>query len=103
MYAILETSGRQYKVQKDTKILVNRIDAGPKKTVKLDKILFAHTGKSYHIGNPYIKNAYVTCELLSQPRSRKVIAFKYKKRKSEKRKVGHRQDLTELVVKEIHV
>jgi len=55
------------------------------------------------VGTPYIKEAYVTCEILSHPRAKKVVAFKYKRRKGYKRKVGHRQDLTKLKVKEIHV
>lgn len=103
MYAIVEVSGRQYKLEKNTEFLVNRMEGSPPGTIKLKNILFAKEKNAYHIGKPYIKDAYVTCEILSHPRGKKVIAFKYKRRKSKKWKVGHRQDLTRLRVKEIKI
>ena len=103
MYVILETSGRQYRVEKNSEFLVNRIEGKPTSVVKLKNILFAKDKSTYEVGTPYLKEAYVTCEILSHPRSRKVVAFKYKRRKSEKSKVGHRQDLTKLRVKEIKI
>lgn len=103
MYAIIETGGGQYKVGKDEEFLVNRIAGKQSGIVKFKNILFAKEKNSYHIGTPYVKDAYVTCEILSHPRAKKVIAFRYKRRKSYKRKVGHRQDLTRLRVKEIKV
>jgi len=101
MYIILETSGRQYKLKEKDEFFVNRISGKASSMVKLKKVLFAKEKNSYHAGTPYIKDAYVTCEILSHPRSKKVVAFKYKRRKSYKRKIGHRQNLTRLIVKEI--
>jgi len=103
MYAIIEASGRQYKIEKDTEFLVNRMEGKPSSVVKFKHVLFAKERNAYHVGRPYLKDAYVSCEILSHPRGKKVIAFKYKRRKSYKRKVGHRQDLTRLRVKEIKV
>ena len=103
MYVIVETSGRQYKIEKNIEFLVNRLEGKPSSVVKLKNILFAKEKNTCHIGKPYIKDAYVTCEILSHPRGKKVIAFKYKKRKSQKWKRGHRQDLTRLKVKEIKI
>ena len=103
MYAIVETGGRQYKLQKDDEVLVNRMAGKESSIVKFKHVLLAKEKNSYHIGSPYLKNAYVTCEILSQTRARKVVAFKYKRRKGQKTKVGHRQDLTRLRVKEIHI
>ena len=103
MYVIVETGGRQYKLEKNQEFLTNRVEGKESSVVKLKNILFAKEKQSFHIGTPYVKGAYVTCEVLSHPRAKKVVAFKYKRRKSSKRKVGHRQDLTKLKVKEIHL
>ena len=103
MYAIIELGGRQYKVEKEGTFLANRTAGKPSSTVKFKHVLFAKERNSYHVGTPYIKDACVSCEILSHPRAKKVIAFKFKRRKSEKIKTGHRQDLTLFKVKEIKV
>ena len=103
MYVIVETGGRQFRLEKGDEFAVNRIDGKPSGVVKLKNVLFAKERNSCHVGTPYLKDASVTCEILAHTRSKKVIAFKYKRRKSKKRKVGHRQDLTRLQVKEIKV
>jgi len=103
MYVVVETGGRQFRLGKNDEFFVNRISGKESGTVKLKNVLFATEKSSVHVGTPYIKEAYVTCEILSHPRAKKVVAFKYKRRKGYKRKVGHRQDLTKLKVKEIHV
>jgi large subunit ribosomal protein L21 len=102
MYAVIELQGEQVLVEKNNKISVNRIGAKKAKTLKVDKVLFGKKGSTYKIGNPYVKGAYVECEILGEKRAKKVIAFKYRDRKSSQSKKGHRQDLTELVVKDIH-
>jgi large subunit ribosomal protein L21 len=103
MYVIAETGGRQYKLEKNGEFTVNRVPGKQAATVKLKHILFAKERNTYHIGAPYLKDACVTCEIVSHLRGKKVFAFKYKKRKSQKSKVGHRQDLTRLRVKEITI
>lgn len=101
MYVVLEVGGKQYRLEKGNEFLVNRISTRKSDEIKLKNILFAKKGSSYYVGSPYLKSAYISCEILSHPRGKKVIAFKYKRRKSQKRKVGHRQDLTKLKVKDI--
>jgi large subunit ribosomal protein L21 len=101
MYAIINLGGRQYKLEKDREFLTNRLSGKESSVVKFKDVLFAKEKNTYHVGTPFIKNAFVSCEILSHPRAKKVIAFKYKRRKSSKRVVGHRQDLTRLKVKEI--
>ena len=103
MYAVVETGGKQYKVAKNDVILVGKLKAKAGGEVKLSNVLLAKEGNSIHVGNPYLKGAHVICESLGQVRLDKVIAFKYKKRKSEKKKIGHRQDATKLKVKEIEI
>ncbi|MDD5495492.1 MAG: 50S ribosomal protein L21 [Candidatus Omnitrophica bacterium] len=103
MFAIVETGGKQYKVAKDTVILAELIKAKDGQSIKLNKVLLVKEGNSVHVGTPYIKGATVTCEVLSHLRQDKVVAFKYRKRKSSKKKIGHRQNLIKLKVKEIEI
>lgn len=103
MYAVIELKGSQIKVEKDSKITVNRIEQGKSKKIKVDKVLFAKKGNSYAIGEPYIKGAYVECEILGDRRLKKVIAFKYRDRKSSQSKKGHRQNVTDLKVLDINL
>lgn len=103
MYAVVETGGKQYKVAKNDVLTVEKLKAKAGGEVKLSKVLLAKDGNTIHVGSPYVKGAHVVCEVLGQEREDKVIAFKYKKRKSEKKKIGHRQDVTKLKVKEIEI
>ena len=103
MYAVVETSGKQYKVAKNDIILVDRFEAKNGAEAKLSKVLLVHEANTVHVGNPHVKGAHVICEVVGQVRGDKVIAFKYKKRKSEKKKIGHRSELTKLKVKEIEI
>lgn len=103
MYAVIETAGKQYKVAKNETILIDLIDAKVGGETKISKVLLLHEGNTIHVGSPYVKGAHVVCEVLGHVRGDKVVAFKYKKRKSEKKKIGHRQELLRLKVKEIEI
>lgn len=102
MYAIIELQGAQVKVEKDTTFAVNRMNTEDKKTLKVDTVLFGKKGNAHFIGEPYVKDAYVELEVLGDTRGKKIVAFKYRDRKSSQSKIGHRQDLTEFKVKDIH-
>jgi large subunit ribosomal protein L21 len=101
MYAVVETGSKQYKVAKDDIILVEKLPHKGSGQVKLDKVLLAKDGNTVHVGTPYLKGSHVTCDVLGEVRGDKLIAFKYKRRKSERKKIGHRQDLLKLKVKSI--
>lgn len=101
MYVIIETGGKQYKVAKNDIILVERLTAKDGQDLKIASVLLAKDGNTVHVGTPHVKGAHVICEAMGQTRLDKVVAFKYKKRKSEKKKIGHRQAATRLKVKEI--
>lgn len=103
MYAVIETGSKQYKVAKDDIIFVEKLDAKEGGAVKLDKVLLVKEGNSVHVGTPYLKGSHVNCEVLGIVRDDKIIAYKYKKRKSEKKKIGHRQDLLKLKIKSIEI
>lgn len=103
MYAVVETGGKQYKLAKNDVLVVEKLKAKAGGEIKLNKILLLKEGNSVHVGAPHIKGAHVVCEVLGQVRQPKVVAFKYKKRKSEKKKIGHRQDMTKLKVRDIEI
>ena len=103
MYAVIETGGKQYKVAKNDIILVEKLKVKDGAEIKLTKVLLVKEGNSLHVGDPYLKGAHVICESLGEVRQPKVVAFKYKKRKSEKKKIGHRQNVTNLKVKDIEM
>lgn len=103
MFAVIEVGGKQYKVAKNDVISVEKMTAKAGGDVKIGKILLAKDGNSVHVGSPYIKSSHVVCEVVRQAREPKVIAYKYKRRKSEKKKIGHRRDVTILKVKEIEI
>lgn len=102
-YAIVEAGGSQLKVKKGDIIKVGRFGAEPKKSVKISRVLLYSDGKSIEVGNPYIKGAHVSCELMREEKAKKVVAYKYRKRKSSKFKKGHRRKLLVLKVKEINL
>ena len=101
MYAVVETGGKQYKVEKNDVFLVEKLLCKEGEEVKLDKVLLAKDGAHIHVGAPYLAGAQVICTAMGDLRQPKVVAFKFKRRKSEKKKIGHRQTATQLKVKEI--
>lgn len=101
MYAVVEMEGKQYKVEKNTIFDVNRTGSKVGKDIKIKNVLLFADSKHVEIGTPYLKNAEVICEVVKELRGKKIIVFKYRRRKDSRRKKGHRQDLTRLKVKEI--
>ena len=101
-YAIVQTGGKQIRVVPSQVFEVERLSLGEKaKEVVLDQVLMVKEGKSLEVGAPFVKGASVVCEFLGQKQAPKVISFKIKRRKNYRKKIGHRQILTELRVKEI--
>ena len=89
MYAIIETGGKQYRVQEGDEIDVELLDA--EKTVKFDRVLLVSDGKEPKIGAPHVPQCAVHGDILGEIKGPKVIAFKYKSCKNYRRTVGHRQ------------
>ena len=104
MYAIIKTSGKQYKVEVGTVFDVDRMDAKKGSSIVLDKnVLMIGDGDKVIIGKPLVEGASVTVEVLEDElRGPKLIVFKMKRRKRYRLKKGHRQELTKLEVKEIN-
>lgn len=97
MYAIIETGGKQYQVKKDDIVEVDLIDETTENIV-LPKILLLHNGTDTIIGTPYVSNWQVEAQYVGEVKGSKVIAYKYKRRKNYRRKVGHRQRYAKLKI-----
>ena len=100
MYAIVEIAGQQFKVAKDQKVFVHRLEEKEGSKISFDKVLLLDDGK-VTIGAPVIENAVVTAKVLSHLKGDKVIVFKKKRRKGFRKKNGHRQYLSEILIEGI--
>jgi large subunit ribosomal protein L21 len=101
MYAIVDIAGQQFKVQKDQKIFVHRLEAEEGTEMNFDKILLVDNDGKITIGSPTVENAKVTAKVLDHVKGDKVIIFKKKRRKGYKLKNGHRQQFTQIQIAEI--
>jgi large subunit ribosomal protein L21 len=101
IYAIIEIGGKQYKVAPKQTIEVERLDVPEGDIVELDKVLFIGGDKDTLVGNPIIKGAKVVATSLGEAKGEKVIVFKYKSKVRYRRKRGHRQTYTKILVNEI--
>ena len=103
MYVIVETGGKQYRLSKNDTFEAESLNVAPGKEIKLDRVLLYSDSKKTEIGKPYIKGVKVNCEILAHVRAKKSISYKYKRRKGARTKIGHRQNLTRLKVKDISI
>ena len=101
MYAVIETGGKQYRVEVGTELEVELLDAEPGKTVKLERVLLVADGDDASIGQPLVDGAAVSAEVLRQDRGPKLISFKYRPKARTRVKKGHRQELTVLRISDI--
>ncbi len=101
MYAIVEMAGQQFKVAKDQKVYVHRLQTEEGKKVTFDKVLLLDDGSNVTVGAPVIEGAAVEAKVVKHLKGDKVIVFKKKRRKGYRKKNGHRQYLTEIVVEGI--
>lgn len=102
MIAVVETGGKQYQISPGSIIRTEKLKAKKGEEVVLDKVLMIKEDDSeVLVGNPLIAKARVTAEVLRQDRAKKIIVYKFKRRKNYHRKYGHRQAFTELKIKEI--
>ncbi|HQZ26965.1 MAG: 50S ribosomal protein L21 [Verrucomicrobiales bacterium] len=97
-YAIIKTGGKQYRVAEGDKIAVEKLDAAVGDTVTFEEVLASGSGDSINIGSPFIDGAKVTAKVVEQFRDKKVIAFKFKRRKGFHKTKGHRRHLTRLEI-----
>ncbi|MEA3422467.1 MAG: 50S ribosomal protein L21 [Bacillota bacterium] len=103
MYAIIETGGKQYKVQEGDVINIEKLEIADGETVGFDKVLMVSNDEGLQVGKPYIENAVVDATVLNQGKAKKVIIFKYKAKKDYRKKQGHRQPFTRVEIKKINL
>jgi large subunit ribosomal protein L21 len=101
MKAIVESGGFQYPVQEKEKVLVPKMEEEVGSEFVIEKVLLLIDGKKTLVGNPYVDGARVEAEILSHGKSPKVLVYKYKPKKNYRRKRGHRQLYTEILIKKI--
>ena len=100
MYAIIETGGKQVRVEVGSKIYVEKLDAKEGSTITIDKVLLVGD-KTVKVGTPYVEGAKVTAKVEKQGLNRKIRVFKYKSKSNEHKTIGHRQPYTCLVIESI--
>jgi large subunit ribosomal protein L21 len=101
MYAIIQTGGKQYKVEKDSAIYVEKLDVEAGAAVTFDQVILVG-GDDTKIGTPYVDGATVTGTVEKQGKEKKVVTFKYKPKKHSHQKKGHRQPYTKVVINAIN-
>lgn len=101
MYAIVEIAGRQYRVEENKYVTVNRLQAAEGETVKFDKVLLLSNGGKISVGTPTVGGAVVTAKVESHNKGNKVLVFKKKRRKGYTVKNGHRHFITRLHIESI--
>jgi large subunit ribosomal protein L21 len=94
MYAVVNTGGKQYKVQKGETLRIEKIPGDVGSQVTFDKVLMVADGETIRVGQPLLEKAAVQASIVEQDKAKKIIVFKYKRRKRYRRKQGHRQPYT---------
>lgn len=101
MYAIVDIAGQQFKVEKDQKLYVHRLEVEEGKKVSFDRVLLIDTGDKISVGDPVVKGATVNAKVISHLKGDKVLVFKKKRRKGYQKLNGHRQYMTEIQIEGI--
>ncbi|CFX80275.1 Ribosomal protein L21 [Syntrophomonas zehnderi OL-4] len=101
MYAIVQTGGKQYKVAVGQMVLVEKLNAEVGEKVTLDQVLMLKDDNGTRIGNPLVAGASIVGKVVEQGRGKKITVYKYKKRKNMRKKQGHRQPYTRILIEKI--
>lgn len=101
MYAIIETGGKQYKVQNGDVLYIEKLDASEESSVTFDKVVALHNDKELKVGAPYVKGATVEARVLKNGKQKKITVFTYRPKKGSKRKMGHRQPYTKVQIEAV--
>ena len=98
MYAVIKTGGKQYRVQQGDVIFVEKINAQADEAVTFDEVLLVGNDGETKIGTPVVEGAKVEGKVLAQVKSKKIVVYKYKAKKNERKKQGHRQPYTKVEI-----
>jgi len=103
MYAIIETGGKQYKVQEGDLLYIEKLEAQAEQQVTFDKVIALGLDDGLQAGIPYVAGATVTAQVLKTGKAKKITVFTYKPNKGQKRKMGHRQPYTKVQIETITI
>ncbi len=103
MYAVIETGGKQYRVELGTELEVELLDVEPGQEITLDRVLLVADGEQAAVGRPLVTDALVSARVLRQDRGDKVVSFKYRPKARRRVKKGHRQELTVLQITDVRL
>ncbi len=101
MYAIVEIQGQQFKVEKDQKIFVHRLESEEGASLEFNKVLLVDNEGTVNVGTPTVEGAKVSGKVIEHVRGDKVLVFKKKRRKGYKKSRGHRQDFSQILIENI--
>ena len=101
MYAVIKTGGKQYRVSEGDVLRIEKQTGLPGEEIILDQVLLLADGEAIEAGKPYLENVRVKAEVLAQKRAKKIVVFKFKRRKGYRKKQGHRQSYTGVRIKAI--
>ena len=101
MYAIIETGGKQYKVCEGDIVFIEKLDANEGDTVTFDRVKAVSVGSEFKVGAPTVEGAVVTAKVVANGKGKKIYVMKYKSKKNEKKKIGHRQPYTKVQITKI--
>lgn len=101
MYAIIETGGKQYRVQEGDSIRIEKLELNDGEAVKFDKVLLVSNDSNLTVGKPYVEGASVEATVERQGKAKKVMTFKFKRKKDYRKKQGHRQPFTQVKIEKI--
>ena len=102
MYAIIETGGKQYKVEAGQEIFIEKLDVEADTDYTFDKVVAIGADDGIKVGTPYVEGATVSAKVIKNGKAKKVVVFTYKSKKNEKRKMGHRQPYTKVAISAIN-
>ncbi len=101
MFAIIETGGKQYKVNEGDIIFIEKLDVNEGETVTFEKVMALSTGDDFKVGVPTVEGAKVEASVVKNGKAKKIYVMKYKSKKNEKKKIGHRQPYTKVQITKI--
>jgi large subunit ribosomal protein L21 len=102
MYAVVATGGKQYKIQEGETLRIEKIDGNVGEALTFDQVLLVADGDKLAVGQPMVAGASVSAHIVEQGKEKKILVFKYKRRKRYRRKQGHRQPFTAVRIDSIH-
>lgn len=102
MYAVFETGGKQYRVQEGDVLFIEKVAGNEGESLNFDKVLLVSNGEEVKVGKPYVDGVSVTGNIVEHGKARKIIVYKFKRKKDYRKKQGHRQPYTKVRIEKIN-